>query len=376
MNIINLHWARRVWSMIPVFTLFPAILLMSPGCKSKPEEPVDSLPRPVKYLTLEDTGAVKIVEFPGQIRAVQKSWKAFEVPGRVIERLVKEGEIIQKGQVLARLDPRDFQYAFDSAKARYEAAKAVEIRITQLSQKRAVSRQELDLARRDLQTAEAHMKQAQKALEDTTLVADFDGRVAQLLIDDFTNVKAKQDVILIQNNQLLEIVINVPESAIALPIEGNNSKEKVQKTDPVVIFSVLPGEEYPVVYREASERPDPATRTYEVKLTFTPAEKSLVRPGMTAKVRAKIPANPATLTEGYPIPLHALISDGKLGPCVWKINPDSLTVTRVAVTPGATVGRLCIVKGDLQNGDLIAVSGMHQLQTNQQVKLWQESPKK
>jgi len=329
----------------------------------------------VKVLKISDSGAVKEVEFPGQIRSVQKSWKAFEVSGRVVERLVKEGELVKKGQVLARLDARDFQYTYNAAKAQHEAAEAVEKRKAQLLKKGAVSRQELDLAQRDLRKSTAQLQQAKKALDETELIADFDGRVAQLLIDDFTNVVAKQNVMLIQNNALLEVVINIPESAVALPLDGETTADKVNSTRPIVMFSVLPGEEYDVIYREAAERPDPATRTYEVKLTFLPKKGSLVRPGMTAKVRASIPANPANRTEGFPVPLHAIISENGQNPYVWKIDPQTKTVSKVSVTTGATIGECCVVHGDLKNGDWIAVSGVHQLSDGTQVRVWKPESK-
>jgi RND family efflux transporter MFP subunit len=340
------------------------------SCQKQEATTAEKQLRSVKVLEIQDTGAAKMIEFPGQINAVQKSWKAFEVSGRVIERFVKEGENIKKGQLLARLDPRDYQYVYDSAKAQHEAALQVAKRITELSEKRAVSRQELDLAQRDLRKATAQLQQAQKALDDTKLIADFDGRVAQLLIDDFTNVVAKENVMLIQDNSLLEIVVNVPESAVALPIEGETTAEKVKRTKPEVILSVWPDKSYPAVYREASERPDPATRTYQVKLTFSPDEKDRVRPGMTAKIRAYIPANTTPGLEGFPVPVHALVSKEEGVSFVWKIDTDTMKASKTAVTLGSTVDETTVVKGDLKNGDVIIVSGVHQLQNGQKVKPW------
>lgn len=343
------------------------------SCSDNEKQGSRPVVRPVKVLKIEDSGGVKIVEFPGQISAVRKSWKAFEVPGRVIERLVKEGELVTKGQVLARLDPRDYRYAFDSAKAEYEAAVAAEERFSKLVQKNAVSEHELERVRRDLLTASAQWQQAKKSLEDTELVADFDGRVAQLLIDDFTNVVAKENVMMIQDSSQLEIVINVPESAVALPIEGASVAEKVRRTKPEVILSVFPNESYPAVYRESAERPDPATRTYAVKLTFTPPADNRIKPGMTAKVRAYIPASEALKSAGFRVPLQAIVTDGKGRMHIWAVSKDSHTVSKVTVSLGSIIGNTCVVSGELRNGDLIATSGVHHLREGQEVSLWSPS---
>jgi len=347
------------------------------SCKKQEAEEVVARPRPVKVLKVQDTGAVKEVEFPGQIRAVQKTWMAFEVSGRVVKRFVKEGQLVKKGQVLAQLDPRDYQYAYDAAKAQYEAVLVVEERKAQLFKKGAVSQQELDLAERDLGLALAKLKQAKKALDDTQLIADFDGRVAKLLIEDFTNVVAKENVLMLQNNNLLEVVISLPESSVALPLDGKTTEEKVNGTHPKVVFSVLPGEEYPAVYREASEHPDPATRTYELKLTFLPKAGSKVRPGMTAKVKASIPANAASHTQGFPVPVHALVSENDQKTFVWRVDPEKLIVSKVPVKLGATINQACVVQGGLKNGDLIVVAGVHQLHEGDKVRLWKpEIPQK
>lgn len=367
---------RKAWSRVPQRKAIATLTLMMPlglasiSCQKKEAPQAQELPRPVKVLEIQDTGVVKVIEFPGQINAVQKSWKAFEVSGRVVQRLVKEGENIKKGQVLARLDPRDYQYAYDSAKAQHEAAEQVATRLTELSEKRAVSRQELDLAQRDLRKATAQLQQAKKALDDTELIADFDGRVAQLLIDDFTNVVAKKNVMLIQDNSRLEVIVNIPESAVALPIKGETTALKVARTNPEVILSVFPDQAYPATYREASEYPDPATRTYEVKLTFSPDDNQQVRPGMTAKIRAYIPANTTPGLEGFLVPVHALISQDKNSSFLWKLDPTTMTVSKVSVTLGSTVDETTCVKGDLKNGDLIVITGVHQLQDGQEVKRW------
>jgi RND family efflux transporter MFP subunit len=374
---INISYSIQTpWSWSPRRKAMATLTLLAPlglaliSCQKKEVSEIQQLPRPVKVMEVQNTGVAKVVEFPGQINAVQKSWKAFEVPGRVVQRLVKEGENIKKGDVLARLDPRDYQYAYDSAKAQHEAAEQVAKRIAELIEKSAVSRQELDLAQRDLRKATAQLQQAKKALDDTELIADFDGRVAQILIDDFTNVVAKENVMLIQDNSLLEIVVNLPESAVALPIKGETTADKVKKTNPEVILSVFPNQVYPATYREASEHPDPATRTYEVKLTFSANDNDQVRPGMTAKVRAYIPANTTPALEGFPVPVHALFSHDEDSCFVWKLDPVTISVSKVSVTLGSTVDETTVVKGDLKNGDLIVISGVHQLQDGQQVKRW------
>jgi RND family efflux transporter MFP subunit len=327
--------------------------------------------RLVKVMTLENGGMDKVVEFPGQIMAVRQSWKAFEVGGRITEMPVKEGQEVRKGQLLARLDQRDYKSARDHAQAQFRVAESVEGRLRTLEGKGGVSQQALDLAERDLRIAAANLEQAEKALEDTSLLADFDGKVANLLVEDFANVTAKQNVMVIQDASSLEIVIDLPESVMALRIPGDTDAEKVANCRPVVIPSALPQLEIPVRFSEVSDTPDPVTRTYEVTLSFTPPQDSRIRPGMTAKVRAVVPANAQNKSQGYPVPMHAVFSDDGGCPHLWKVDPETLVVSRVDVETGAMADEIVVVTGEVRSGDLIAVSGVHQLRDGQAVRAWE-----
>lgn len=341
------------------------------GCTRPPETTPVERPRPVKVLALHNGGMAREVEYPGQIVAVRQSRKSFDVAGRIVEMRVKEGQVIRKGEVLARLNPRDFVSAQDSALAQYEAVKSVADRLETLYENRAVSRQALDLAQRDVRTAAASLERAEKALEETELIADFDGKVARLLVDDFANVAAKQEVMIIQDDSLLEIAFHVPESIITIPVPGETREEMVAKAKPVVILSAIPDRSFPARFSEASETPDPATRTYEVKLVFDPPDDIRVQPGMTAKVRAWIPPNDQNRTEGYPVPTNAVVSDHTGQAHLWRVDPDSLAVARVAVSTGALAHDQVVVTGLVQSGDLIVVSGVHHLTEGQTVRIWE-----
>ncbi len=63
------------------------------------------------------------MELPGETRAIKQAVLAFEVSGRISELLVKEGDVVKDGQVLARLDPRDLKAKLDAAVARRDASK-------------------------------------------------------------------------------------------------------------------------------------------------------------------------------------------------------------------------------------------------------------
>ena len=80
--------------------------------------------RPVKTVTVGEAEAAAAREYPGSIRANQHADMGFEVAGRIILRLVNEGDLVKKGDELARLDDRDYQARLDQATASLQKAEA------------------------------------------------------------------------------------------------------------------------------------------------------------------------------------------------------------------------------------------------------------
>ena len=107
------------------------------GCGDKPAEQQEIV-RPVKMLKLAGGGAGLLREYPGKVEALQDAEMAFEVAGKVIEFPVSEGQLVQEGDVLAKLDPRDFQATLD--------AKLAEMASGLLSDREKLARSVLDWA--------------------------------------------------------------------------------------------------------------------------------------------------------------------------------------------------------------------------------------
>ena len=105
--------------------------LLLVGCSQAPVEEEPPV-RPVKIHTIGSLEPTAMREYPGTIRAFQTAEMGFEVPGRVIEFLVREGDQIKKNQVLARLDPRDYQAELKVAQANLAKAQADYTRSTNI----------------------------------------------------------------------------------------------------------------------------------------------------------------------------------------------------------------------------------------------------
>lgn len=338
--------------------MLPLILML--GACGEPEqlakEPVS---RPVKLFTVGAHGGGQTLRFPGSVSATKQSDMAFEVPGRILEMPVTEGDRVEAGTVLAKLDPRDYEAERARARAERNAARADFNRYDQAYKANAVTAQQLDIARRALEVAEAGLQRADKAVEDTVLRAPFAGRVARKLVEDYANVQAKQPVLILQSDGPLEMKVNLPESDWAGYRPVRSAADIEGGLDIKVVISSLPFNPIPARITAFSSTADPVTRTFQVTVGFEPPEGVSVSPGMTGHV-AYTPA-PESFQGGLLVPVNAVVAASDDSPYVWLFDPESRTVTVRHIEVGELTGDSLQVLSGLEKGDRIAVSGVHSL---------------
>jgi len=339
------------------------------GCEEPAPPPVQG-PRPIKFFEVGSDASAQSREYPGRIKAGQYSEMGFEVAGRVTEFVYTEGAPVEKGAVLARIDPRDYQSRFDSAKARLEQARSERDRYKQMYEKDVKPYSEYEVRIRAFEVAEADLQQAQKALDDTVLRAPFDGVMARKLVEEFENVVAKQPVLVMQNDDLLEIKVSVPERDLA---EGRGRNpdlaELTERLSPRVVLSSLPDRSFPAALKEIAAVADPTTRTFEATFQFTKPEGVNILGGMTAKVIISL----AGLhdAEGLWIPAQAVLADANGAASVYVVDPETMTVSSRSVSLGDMQGDHVSVLDGLQRGEIIANSGVHQLHDGMSVARFQ-----
>lgn len=339
------------------------VALAAFGCEQPVVETVEVV-RPVKMMTLGTETGGGTLEFPGSIEALLTSSSAFEVPGLIIELPVQEGEPVDEGQLLARLDPRDFEAERDAVLARRNVAWADYQRYQSLYAADAASLQELELARRSYEVGDANLRIADKAVEDTFLRAPFSGIVARRLVDDFENVQAKEAIVTLQDDSVLEVKVDIPESDALLAPRGSIG-ERNEQAEFFVVVSSIRDRSFPATLTEFATTADPVTRSFEVTFQFEPPDDVTLRPGMTAKIVAQLRADQAT---AFSIPSVALVGAEGGGAYVWVIDTGAMTASRREVQVGEMSGDTVQILSGLQGGDTIAISGARSLSQGMQVR--------
>jgi len=335
------------------------------GCGKKDEPAPKEVVRPVKIITVAGGAETGPISLPGKTRASQRVDLSFKVSGPLVELPAEEGQEVKRGQLLARILPRDFQINLDQAKARAIEAERQYDRYKELYVRKQVSKAEFDRYKASRDVSAAQLEDAQNALKDTYLKAPFDGVVAKRYVENHQDVQAKQPIVFLQDISAIEILVDIPETLMVQIREGREPQA-------VAKFAVAPDLTFPLKLKEFSTEADPQTQTYQVVMVMPRPEGINILPGMTATVEGSRKSAPGDTTR-IVIPAIAVTEDSARQAFVWVLNEADMTVKKTAVRVGEMTGSDGIVILDgLRGGEKIVVSGVTKLQEGMKVSIWKE----
>ncbi|GAB5452623.1 MAG: efflux RND transporter periplasmic adaptor subunit [Halioglobus sp.] len=322
-------------------------------------EPVS---RPVKTFVVAGGSADAVRTFPGRVDAAQRAELAFRVAGQLQEIPVREGDLVDKGQVLARLDPTDYRLVYQDRKASYDKAQRNFQRARELVVDGNISRMDYDRMEANFRSAEAALSQAKQDLDYTVLHSPFSGRVAQRLVENFEDVQAKEAVFTLQNIDVLDVVIDLPESVVRMVRTLAHEERSIARgptassTTSYATFEGRPGERFPLRPKEIATSANDQTQTYRATFTMPAPESFTVLPGMTTTVYLDLSRlmNQELVRQ---VPVRAVQADSGLQPQVWVLDPTTMTVSARKVSVGRMTGRYVQVTDGLDGGEEIVAVG-------------------
>lgn len=349
-------------SRLPI--LFSALILSAcsePAVETEPRQVV----RFVKTMTVSSSAPFQSTELPGVVAANREAELSFRISGKVEDLLVKEGDRVVEGQLLAGLDDADIRIQLRSDQAQYDKALADFRRGQALVGKGTISQSEYNRLESSYAAAEAALDGTKQNLLYSTLEAPFSGIIAKRYIDNFEEIQAKQTILVLQDVSTIDIKLNVPER-IMIRTANNNVP------DVVAIFDAIPNQTFPLVFKEAALQADTETNTYEVTMSMSKVEGYNILPGMSVTARAtrKIDAVSNRSTSMY-VPTQAVLEDSK-GRYTFVAIPtqdNRGTIQRRDIVTGklSSLG-LEIVSG-LEEGEELVVAGMSKMYDGLEVRI-------
>ncbi len=338
-----------------------SLLIGAAGCGGGPEAPPTHVVRPVATMVL-GSAERRGLSFPGTVQASDRADLAFRVPGSVIALPINEGDYVERGQLLARLDPTDYDLTFLEARATYDQSEANYQRYKRLYEREAVSLAELEghRARRDV--SKARMDQAGKNVSYTTMRAPFSGLIGRRFIENFEDVQAKEVILSLQSVDTVEIVINVPERILAL----TTGREGLELA---ATFAAVPGSEFPLRLQEVAAESDARTQTFAVTFAMEQPEELNVLPGMTAEVWARQELDELSQEDqAFLVPATAVFVSESGASSVWVLENDETARLRTVDVGQVVAPDRIQVLGGVTAGERIAIAAVSQIRDGMTVR--------
>ncbi len=322
------------------------------GKDAAPSGPSARSPQRVEFIELARDDLRETLEVTGTLEANDSITLHPELPGIVREIAFVEGQFVEKGALLARLDDAELRAQVAEAEARADLARINRERADALSRDRTISQAETDQARIDERAAAAALELLRVRLARTRLVAPASGVLGarRLAVGDYATPASVLTTL--DDLSVLKVSFRVPERSIPQVRPGTRITARVRLgNEPAPVET-----EGEVFFVSASI--DPSIRASEVKAILRdPPEK--LRPGMFASVRIVL----ATREQVLVVPEAALLAGVRGVQLITVAEKDGKPVARfVNVETGLRVGPRVEVRpvppATLEVGQRIISSGV------------------
>ncbi|MBP1860177.1 efflux RND transporter periplasmic adaptor subunit [Rhizobium herbae] len=356
---------------LSVIALTSVAVLALSGC-SEEKAATKEIVRPVKVVEIAAVDSTRMLSYSGTVRARTEMNLGFRINGKITERLVDIGQRVKSGDLLARVDPADYELAvrsaqasLDSADRQVETTELARVRAEQLFAKNVSPKSQLEQATLSYNQAVATRDSAKSALDQarnqvsyTDLKSDQNGIVTAINADVGQVVSSGTPVVTVAVDGEKEVLVAIPETDIAQFKPGK--AVKVGFWSDAALF--LQGR-----VREVAGSAEPQSRTFAVRVSL-PSDPNVLL-GMTAGIVASATNNQQLVS----IPLSALAKKDDQ-PVVWTVDRAGDTVHSRPVKVAGFTGDGVRISEGLKPGDVVVAAGTQFMTEGLKVKLDSETP--
>ena len=336
------------------------------GCNAEATNPTTAKRQAVETMTVGFEPGFRTASYAGTVKPRYQSDLGFRVAGKIVERLIEVGSVVTKGQVIARLDPSDFQLALAAQQAELQAAEtsseeaaASLARFEALLEKGHVARAAVDQrtsaaaeARSRVERAERSVELARNQLAYATLVSDSDGVVTALPVEAGQVIAAGQLVARVARRDAIEVEVALPEQDLDIARRGTAVADFWGDVAPRV----------PVELREVAPDADPVSRTFRARFALSEITSAPAL-GRTASIHLTLDTGGSVAA----LPLSAIANEGGAS-VVWVVSPDGTRALPRPVTIKSLEKDRALISSGLNAGERIVAFGVHMLDTHKPIR--------
>lgn len=355
------RWIRRIWGALPLILFFILIWILGEAVTSRKEAleaaklaemrkdtpAINVITMPLKPIAIRDR-----INLPGTIEPWIELQVRAEVRGQVVSKKLDKGAHVKKGDVICRIDIRDYENELQAAKASYDAALSSKKRIKKLYAEELATQSQLDDVIAQVDSLKARMDIAKLNLERCTIRSQITGIVNQLYFEAGQYINVSDPVADVLQLDPVKVSIGIPESDV-------NAVRQV--TDYQVRIEALGSSVFKGKKHFLSSAADPMARLYNLELVIENPDGKIL-PDMFARVEIV----KKEVQDALVVPLYAVISlkERKLV----YVNQNNEARSREVMLGLQEGWRVAVTEG-LKAGDQVIVVGQRSVNDGQPVNV-------
>jgi membrane fusion protein (multidrug efflux system) len=342
-----------------LITLSTAALLVAAvltGCKDREsiahtEGSANEPPAiPVSVVQIKPVAIRDVVFLPGETEAYEDVKVAANTSGRVEWIGLREGQVVKKGDRLAKIDVSALKASLEHARAAYKLAHELCERRRRLYENKIIAKEELDQSETQLKLAAADLEQVKVRYSHGFPESPITGIINHLYVDVGEYADMGKPIADIVNIDRIKINVRVPELDVRYVKKGQTTPIKIDAFADRTLFGTV---------EFVAFKADPATKTFLVRSVIDNPDHD-IRPGMIGRVafvRRNIP-------DAIAVPLFAIVDKG--GERIVFVDKDGVAESRVVSIGVIEADRVQITSG-LEIGDRLIVRGHTEVEDGMKV---------
>ena len=310
----------------------------------------------VKTDTVRTEGSQTLLQYPGKVKAAEDVSLAFRVSGTIRKIYVQDGQAVKTGQLLAELDPTDYQIQLDATEAQYKQVKSEAERVIALYNDGGTTPVAYDKAVYGLKQITALYEHHKDELSYTKLYAPFCGFVQKHLFESHETVGAGMPVLQLVGQGTPEVEINLPAAEYIRREQFDNYQ---------CTFDIYPGKVYPLKLIGITHKAN-SNQLYTMRLRLETEGLPVPSAGMNTMV--SILLNDGESNE-LMVSSNALLQENGRS-CVFVYHPETGTVQseEVSILRLTGDGHSIIASPSLKPGNIVVTAGVHSIRNGEKVK--------
>ncbi|MGD8782083.1 MAG: efflux RND transporter periplasmic adaptor subunit [Ignavibacteria bacterium] len=344
--------------------LIASLLLIITACNDA-DTTQDSM-RPVRTAKpIQYEKGKQDITLPASINELRETKLSFRVGGPLLQLNDIKGAYVKKGELIAKIDPRDFRLAVEATKSQFELATIEYERYKNLKETETVSKSVYDKVETGYKLAKTNYERAVNALADVDIVAPFSGYINNVFVNNYEMVKPGQPILSLIDMSMYEVnawisvedAINVNENSSFICIVSLGDK-KIQLSGKL---------------KEIGTKTSFSKQSLPITVVINAPDNIKLSAGMTTFL--EITNNSKNANASFTVPSTAIFTEDN-EPYVWVYDKNTSTVSACKVTTGSLASDNSIeIKSGITGNEDIVTAGVHYLFEGQKVKKMEQFSK-